>query len=521
MKRFVVCSRAYHRNVFAGFGSALFLAVVLPVSAQVPSEFTNLYSELQGYLTNFAATLDAGWNGEQTNCLMAATLMPATSSGRGWGVNGTAATDTNFLNDTVVPYLNGLQALGIKTMKFAIQFPVLYQPYYTNTSGEFTPSGFTNTFNFYTNLVALLRQRGLGIIIPTENMLVQNGSPIAAYYGSLTTNQYIAGRSAVIQTIARFLKPDYIILQSEPDTEAIQFPGTNGFWIKDPVQDTNMIATFLSDLQAAGLRTTNTLIGAGFGTSQSKFNQFLTAFTHLPGLDLLDVHVYGINTFTNAGVLEDDLARLLQMADAAHANGLRIGMGECWFYKQANSEMNTGLGGDTYRGRNVYSFWSPLDREFLLCMIKAGHWKQLDFVDPYWTSYFFNYLDYYQLQPTVQAMTNSGSTLDQVGAFLVQSNFQAVSSQFPVLSPTDCGRGYAEYIAIGLPVLRITNNVAGSVRLGWSPVAIRFLAEQKAHLSDSNWTSVSIPPRAAGNDFVTTISKTNATGFYRLRKPLL
>lgn len=180
-------------------------SLLFSARAQVPPEFTSLYAELRGYLTNFSSTLDSGWNGVLTNCLMAATLMPATRGGRGWGLNGTAATDTNFLDDTVVPYLNGLEAMGIHTVKFAIQFPVLYQPFYTNRTDDFTPAAYTNTLNFYIKVVVLLRQRGLTVIIPTENMLVQDNSPIATYYGSLTQSQYVAGRSTVIQTIARHL----------------------------------------------------------------------------------------------------------------------------------------------------------------------------------------------------------------------------------------------------------------------------------------------------------------------------
>lgn len=84
-------------------------------------------------------------------------------------------------------------------------------------------------------------------------------------------------------------------------------------------------------MRAAGLRTTNTVVGAGFGTSQSKYNQFLSAFLHIPGLDLLDVHVYGINSTTNyvggATNVEDDLGRLLEMANAAHNDGLRPAKG--------------------------------------------------------------------------------------------------------------------------------------------------------------------------------------------------
>ena len=100
----------------------LFFTLASLVEAQVPAEFTDLYAELEGNLTNFEATLDANWDGLQTDCLMGAVLLPATSEGRGWGSSGDASKDTNFLNSIVVPYLDGLQALGIRSVKFAIQF---------------------------------------------------------------------------------------------------------------------------------------------------------------------------------------------------------------------------------------------------------------------------------------------------------------------------------------------------------------------------------------------------------------
>jgi hypothetical protein len=95
-----------------------------------------------------------------------------------------------------------------------------------------------------------------------------------------------------------------------------------------------MISNFLSDLQTAGLRSTNTIVGAGCGTDQNDFTNFLTGFTNLAGLDLLDIHVYQINHFTVSGV--DNLQRIIQMADAAHAtnaihpNEMRVGIGEYW-----------------------------------------------------------------------------------------------------------------------------------------------------------------------------------------------
>jgi hypothetical protein len=502
----------------------VFSTLASPVEAQVPAEFTNLYSELEGYLTNFDATLDSNWNGTLTNCLMAATLMPATSGGRGWANGaGDASQNTNFLNDTVVPYLNGLQALGIKNIKFAIQFPVLYQPYYNSTNGANDPKGYANVFNFYTNLVALLRQRGMKIIIPTESIIANGVGPTASYEQTLTFAQFVAGRSALAQTIARYLQPDYLILQSEPDTEAANLPPSLGNQITNAATDMLMISNILSDLQSAGLHSTNLIVGAGCGTAQNDFTNFLAGFTNLAGLDLLDIHVYSVNHFPASGV--DDLQRIIQMADAAHATnathpkGMRVGLGEYWLFKESNTEFGSNtVGGDTFRGRNVYSCFAPLDREMQLCMVKVAHYEHFDFIDPYWTEYFFSYLDYNQMQPLVQSLTNT-MTSDQIGVVLQHTNQAMVFPALAAGQQTATAQGYSEYIQPGPPVLRITNNGATSVSLGWTPVAIKFLAEQKTNLQGTNWTAISVPPRAAGNDFSVTLTTTNKIGFFRLHQP--
>jgi hypothetical protein len=46
----------------------LFFVSFLSLRAQVPPEFSDLYPVMQTDLTNFEATVDAGWNGVQTNC---------------------------------------------------------------------------------------------------------------------------------------------------------------------------------------------------------------------------------------------------------------------------------------------------------------------------------------------------------------------------------------------------------------------------------------------------------------------
>ena len=509
--------------VFSAVALWWLLAAPLQTEAQVPAEFTNLYAELQTNTTNFEATLDANWDGLQTGCLMGAVLMPATSEGRGWGTAGNASKDTHFLNDTVVPYLNGLQTMGVKSVKFALQFPDLYQPYYAATNGANDPAGFTNAFNFYTNLCALLRERGIKIIIPVGD-LVDPGATVANYETNLTFAQFVAGRSALNQTVAKYLKPDYLLLQSEPDTEANNLPPNLGNQFTNAAADMNMISNFLSDLQAAGLRSTNMIVGAGCGTWQQDFTNFLTGFTNLAGLDLLSIHLYQITVHTNSGI--NNLQRVLQMADTAHGtnalhpHGMRVGISECWLKKvtAAEDESNS-ITGNTINGRNVYRCFAPLDREFHLSMIKAGYYERMDFIEPYWTEYYFSYLDYDQMQPVVRSLVSSNWTADQIGLFLQNTNQSLVLPALGIGQQTPTAQGYSEYLQSGRPVLRITSNGVSSVSLVWTPVAVNFMLEQQTKLPGTNWTTIYIPPRATGIDFCDPLTTSNATSFFRLHLP--
>jgi hypothetical protein len=506
--------------------SLLFLAAVGLAAAQpVPTEFTNLYAELQGNLTNFEATIDANWNGQPTNCAIGAVLMPATSEGRGWGTAGDAAADPNFLNDTVVPYLDGLQAMGVRSVKFAIQFPDLYQPYYNAANGANNPAAYTNSFNFYTNLCALLRQRGIKIIIPVGD-LVGPGKAVSNYEASLTFNQFVAARSSVNQLVAKYLKPDYLLLQSEPDTEADNLPPSLGNQFTNVAADMLMISNFLGDLQTAGLRPTNMIVGAGCGTWQQDFTNFVSGFTNLAGLDLLTIHLYQITIHTNTGI--NHLQRVLLMADAAHGtnalhpHGMRLGISECWLKKVSAAEEQANiLGGDTFNGRNVYSCFAPLDREFHLCMVKVGYYEQMDFIEPYWSEYYFSSLDYDQTQPYVQSLASLGETSDQIGVALQNTNQALVLPALAAGQQTSIAQGYAEYQQSGAPRLRISNNGDGTSTLGWSPVALNFNLEHKSHLesSSSNWTTLAFPARAVGADFSASVTNGNLREFYRLHQP--
>jgi hypothetical protein len=478
--------------------------------AQIPAEFADLYPLMQTDITNFEATVDAGWNGVRTNCQFASVLLPATDGGE-----GAAVTNTSYFKNAVLPFLNGLTNVGITEVKFSIDFPTLYQPYYNSTNGLNDPGGYTNMLDFFTNVVAECRTRGLKIIIPTQNVFPVEQPAISNYYSSLTFADYTNGRSAQIQSIARVLKPDYLLVQSEPITEVDNLaPGNPALSadLDDPVTDTNMLMGFLNDLQRAGLRTTNLIVGAGMGTWQPQFDTYLTNFVNLP-LDILDVHVYPINNTTNLGVNQNFLTRILTMADAAHSHGIKVGMGECWLQKERDSELSSNLSILLYQGRDAYSFWAPLDEEFLLCMVKVGHWKQFEFIDPFWTDFYFSYLDFTNEQSKITGLPDEGTTV------LVADEDLAVYAALAAGNVTNTGVAYAEYIRTNNPSLRISPTNGNWLNLAWTPVAEHYLLRSASQITTNQWAPLSFPVRDVGTDYSTTVQETNSEEFFQLYLP--
>lgn len=406
-----------------------------PLTPIVPTQYAALYTLMESDLDSFADTIKVGWNGSKPPMQLAGELHPATSI---------SAPPSYYLQRTIIPYINALQALGIKTVKFSINFPVLYQPYYNSSTGANNPSGYQQTLNFYQEVVAELRQRGMKIVIPTQVTFPFEYPTITPYLRSLTFAQYCTGRSVQAQTIASLLKPDYLMIQSEPVTEVENTPPNISVPLSNLSTDLALVTGILNDLKKAGLRSPNLFVGAGMGTWQPDFDNYLAAFVNLP-MDILDVHVYPINNLTAGKQTVAFLPRILQMADAAHSHGLRIGMGECWVNKATNSELSQGAYSPLIPSRNVYGFWSPIDEQFLECMAAAGYWKRFDFIAPSETFYFFANLDYNQMQPVINGMNPT-----QAANTLLQYENKAAAAAVSAGNTTDVGKFWADLIKDGV-----------------------------------------------------------------------
>jgi len=115
-------------------------------------------------------------------------------------------------------------------------------------------------------------------------------------------------------------------------------------------------------------------------------------------LDFINVHIYPVDG--------DLLARALVIADIARRHGKSVAVHEAWLYKWRRGE-RTGVvaSGDIY-ARDAFSFWQPLDQKFLTALVTLAHAKRLEYVSPFWSNYFFAYMDYEAAKsiPTSQRM---------------------------------------------------------------------------------------------------------------------
>ncbi len=411
------------------------LACALSASLQaqeIPGEYADLYQSTQTLLENYTATVNTGWDGSKTPVRFCGELYPATSLSN---------PPSSYLQSTIIPYIDALQAEGVHTVKFSINFPVLYEPYYDSAAGANNPAAYQQTLGFYQSIMSELRSRGMKVIIPTQVVFPYEYTTTTPYFETLTLAQYTAARSAMAQIIASVLKPDYLAVQSEPVTEVANLPSSLASQLAVTATDLQMVSTILNDLQNAGLRTPSLLTGAGIGTWQPDFDNFLNGFVALP-MDVLFIHVYPPNDRTINGQNVDFLGRILQMADAAHAAGMKVGMDECWLYKESDSELSVNPSDQTIQERCVYSFWAPLDAMFLEAMAKTAYWKNFEFLSPFWSLYYFAYLDYDTEQPLIAGMSAA-----EAASFLGTQENKAAFSALQQGATTSTGALFSQIAA--------------------------------------------------------------------------
>jgi hypothetical protein len=339
----------------------------------------------------------------------------------------------------VALYLDRLKELGVGGVTFPVGFP-LYTPSFPDYSAY---------VQFYKQVVQEVRKRGMVVEIESSVLFANSAfSPITFDYSKLTFQQFELQRKEMIAALIQDLQPDYLDLGAEPDTQH----KLTGFTEFSSPESYTAYVNYILD----GLNRGNTKLGAGSGTWVSDaYVQSLAANTNL---DFIALHVYPI--------VGPTLQRLLTFSDIAKQHAKRVVLDEVWLYKVGTLQTQSIASNvDVFRN-DAFSFWAPLDQEFLAAMVTAAKVEGIDYLSPFWTMQFFGYVDY-----TSDTATLSYQDLAAMLSKVASQNI--VNNQF---SPT--GTFYGQLAGNGLTTTTAaaTQPAATTVSLTDKPLGLVLIA---------------------------------------------
>jgi len=85
---------------------------------------------------------------------------------------------------------------------------------------------------------------------------------------------------------------------------------------------------------------------------------------------------------------------LISMIETAKKNDKKVVLGEVWLYKASSSEVSERMDHPDVFARDAFSFWAPLDQKLLETVAKVAEAYEVDYIAPFWSKYYFGYLDY-------------------------------------------------------------------------------------------------------------------------------
>lgn len=406
-----------------------------PDTLTIPSDYQDTFTYVQGLLSAFNTQITTGWDGTKSAVLFGGEFSPADSY--------VSLTNPSYYNTTALPYLNALQTLGVKVVKFQLGFPLLYQPFYTGYLKDTNLTLYNARLSFYKQLVSDLRSRGIKIIVQSVITPAQNGAyagdplDLSDYYSTLSFDDYIAGRTQNAVTAAQELLPDFINIESEPDNEGSKALQPE---LDDPANNLLLVMGILSGLESAGIPGLHTTlkVAAGMGSWQENVQTYITNYVSQPSIDVIDIHVHAAISSSTL----DTLQEILTICNGAVAAGKELGMDEDWLNKTSPNDQtsdDTSVGVDT---RNTWSFWAPIDELFVQTMVNVTYTQKMQYVSFSEPNEFFAYIPYTDTSGCSSTTSSSCSTPNVTEMSAVT---QAVSHNPPAITPT--GQAFMNYTA--------------------------------------------------------------------------
>lgn len=340
---------------------------------QIPTEHQLLYANLEWNLERFSATLQERWDGTPGNTIFGAELLPA---------NGNRG--ESLLHPTTLPttrlYLDRLQEIGVGGVSIQISYPLLDRDF--PRSDEY--------LSFFSIVAEEVRQRGMKLMVETGPVFPDpEFSNVQLDFSDLTPTRYFESKTEQILLIAIEIRPDYLSIANEPETEK-SLLGLD-YSVEQVLE---FVGTTLELLPGKG----DLLIGAGIGTWENR--AYLDGFLLEPDLDFINLHIYPIQ----AGPVSL-LERAMDYALNAKSQGKEVVIGEAWLYKVSSEERLRDTAYQEVYGLDVFRFWEPLDSRFIEVIVDLAHATDMEYVSFFWANYFFAYLDY-------NPVTSSSATLE-------------------------------------------------------------------------------------------------------------
>ena len=368
-----------------GAAAASAACLAAAVGAQVPPEYADLHRLMSDKISAFDRTLDARWEGLRPPVAFGGELLTAN------GNRGRVLLAPQTLAGVRLE-LDRLRTVGLEAVTIAIPYPLLDQTFLAWSGHPYDLQPF---IAFFSTVARETRARGMKLVVENGPMFpgvysAGSGLDAAAYYATLTENQFIAGRTAQVLTIARDIRPDLLHVGSEPDTE---YRLTGQPFLRSPSAFAMMVRGFVTEVADAGLASVPLVAGSGSWAHDGA--AYVDALCAIPGLWGIDIHVYPVNY--------DFLDRALALADLARARGKHVTLLEAWLQKETDEELTSidAAFDATLYARDAFDFWAPLDQRFLAVIVKLARVTGMAYVSPFWTRYFWAYLDYDQLAATV------------------------------------------------------------------------------------------------------------------------
>lgn len=373
----------------------------IPVT--VPAGFQPLYEELQARLqagqAEFAGRAASGRPPSLVLELLAAN-----------GNRGEELLRPDTLQTTRL-FLDRFKEIGAAGVAVQIVYPLLGRDY--PRSDEY--------LNFYRAIADEVRERGLTLIIATGAPFAGTEfSPLHVDYSDKTPQGYLQERLEQASVIAHELRPDYLCLSEEQSTERM----LTGLDITaDEYFD------FLNSAPAAIDPPAGVKLGGGSGSWESP--ELVRRLIAETPLDFIDIHLYPLSSGPT-----DYLRVTADWASAAVAAGKEAVIGEAWLYKASAKELQAGVGFQTLFGRDVYSFWQPLDVRFMQTAVDLGRAADVRYISFFWSRYLFGYVDYDDAPPATE-----GAALQQAANLaswtaLSRGELSATGEEFKRLAST-------------------------------------------------------------------------------------